>query len=91
MDMMNPNKTAWGECYRLYAAALEEAQHVTTKNELWVWFWAKGKEIMDKYPGDCLVNGLLLAVFEQLEAVAADIAAGTTDTPELQRKDEKTT
>ena len=89
VEKMKANKAAWAAVYKLYDAALEEAQRAAPY-DLWLWFWSQAGKIMDAHPGK-LTQGLVLAVFEQLEAVAADIAAGTTDTPELQRKDEKTT
>lgn len=80
---MKANKAAWAAVYKLYDAALEEAQRAAP-SDLWVWFWSQAGKIMDTHPGK-LTQGLVLATFEELEAIVDDIAAGTTETAELQQ------
>ena len=69
---MTIDRAAWADAYRFHVEALEKLGQLET-DAFWEWAAAKMVEISNAHGNSQLIMGLLIAVFEDVEA--ADKAA----------------
>lgn len=61
------DRKCWAEAYRLHAAALDKLAQ-TEQGAFWEWYHAQALQIAADNGNSTLIQGLLLAVFEDVEA-----------------------
>lgn len=73
--MIDRKAKAWADAYRFHQAAIETMPTMDITN-YWVWFHATEQQISEKHGDTPLIQNLLVAVYEDVEAA---------DSPELYR------
>ena len=66
---MNSMRAEWTEAYKFHAAALKKLGTMEQR-AFWTWYHQKAIEIANTYNNTALILGLLVAIFENVEATA---------------------
>lgn len=64
---MQIDRSAWADAYNFEAEALKTLPNMG-QDDFWVWYHTRQAEVIDKHNNSPLIQNLMLAVFEEVEA-----------------------
>lgn len=73
---MEIDRSAWADAYNFEAVALKTLPNMG-QDDFWVWYHTRQAEIIDKHSNSPLIQNLMLAVFEEVEAADDAIRQAT--------------